>query len=120
MMNMQDINIRPAINIYYDGQMNKRDFEAILHGIEEEGIPYELKPGEPKDILKLSHEASLASKLGVGVGISGNEAVLHFEKLDELSPLFRMSIKDGKAALRALGANAARLVKRMPFKEIRN
>jgi hypothetical protein len=112
----QGITIKPAINIYYNSQVNEDDFKLLLHGIEEEGIPYELKSSDFKDILSLSYDACIGSNLGVGLGISNDEIALHFEKLDKSSPLFRMNIKSNKSIIRSLGSNAARLVKRMPFK----
>lgn len=110
--------IKPSINVYYFNELNEGNFEYLLNGIEEEGIPYELKPSESNDSLKLSYDACIDSRLGVGLGISKSNIVLHYEKLDISSPLFIIEMKGRKELMRALGSNAARLVKRMPFKEI--
>lgn len=109
---------RPSINVYYFNKIDEDDFEVLLNGIEEEGIPYEVKPRESNDVLRLSHEACIDSSLGVGLGISSGNIALQFEKLDISSPLFNIERKSKKDIVRALGSNAARLVKRMPFKEM--
>ena len=64
---------------------------------------------------KLAHNASLNSRLGVGVGISKEGVVLQHEKLDKAAPLFKIKLYQTEL-LRKIGANAARLVKKMPFK----
>ena len=60
-------------------------------------------------------EASLNSRLGVGVGISKEGIVLQHEKLDKAAPLFKIKLYQTEL-FRKIGANAARLVKKMPFK----
>lgn len=111
---------KPAINIYYSSQVDKIEekIRALLNGIEEEGIPYRLMNDNTLDILSLSYEACVSSILGVGLGVNGKEIVLHFNKLDKLQPLFRISLKSDNSAIRTLGSNAARLVKKMPFKQM--
>lgn len=114
----QNNSIKPAINIYYDKHISEKDFFALMHGIEEEGIPFELIPENSTNVIDLSYEACCSSKLGVGLGVSKDEIVLHYEKLDKSSPLYRINIKSKNSVVRSLGSNAARLVKRMPFKDI--
>jgi hypothetical protein len=118
MILQQDINSKPSIKIYHCKQVNEFSFKALLYGIEEEGIPYELIACENSDAVSLSYEACTSSKLGVGFGISNSEIALHFEKLDKLSPLFKINFKSKISSIRSLGTNGARLVKKMPFKEI--
>lgn len=109
-------NDKPSIIINHNRNVNKNDIKPLLYGIEEEGIPYELKESDSDDILSLSYNACISSKLGVGLGISSSEAALHFDKLEESSPLFRIKLNSKNK--RFLGVNAARLVKKMPFKNL--
>lgn len=117
-MSMQYTNSAPSINVFYCDRLEKGDFSALLEGIEEEGIPFRLKCEKEDDALGLSYEACISSNLGVGLGVSEIEIALHFHKLDKQTPLFTININSGNDAVKTLGSNAARLVKRMPFKEI--
>ena len=82
---------------------------------EEEGIPYDVQPREGLDLLELAHHASVDSRIGVGIGISKEGIVLQYEKLDKSAPLFKIKLYQ-KDLYRKIGSNAARLVKKMPFK----
>ena len=119
MSGQTNIGNKPTIKVYYNqNAIDKEAFEPLLHGIEEEGIPYAISGMEEDDIFNLSHEASKDSKLGVGLGINSDKIALHYEKLDRLSPLFKIELQNKNQTLRDLGANATRLVKRIPFKKI--
>lgn len=110
---------KPNVKVYYEENVvSEKDFKYLLYGMEEEGIPYEIKAVSRADILTLSHNASKDSRLGVGLGVNSEEIVLHYEKLNLSSPLFRVKLHNNSQVLRDLGANAARLVKRIPFKKI--
>lgn len=109
---------RPSIKVYYDcDHLSVSDFTGVLLGIEEEGIPYDVQEEHTSDVLELAHKASLDSRLGVGVGISKEGIVLQYEKLDKAAPLFKIKLYQ-KELFRNIGANAARLVKKMPFKPL--
>ena len=112
------INARPSIKIFYDcDHLSLADFSGVLLGIEEEGIPYDLQAEHCADVLELAHNASLDSRLGVGVGISKEGVVLQYEKLDKAAPLFRIKFYQTDQ-FRNIGSNAARLVKKMPFRSL--
>lgn len=109
---------KPSILIYYDcDNLTESKFLNILLGIEEEGIPYQLEAVHNSDVLELAHEASVNSRLGVGIGVSREGIVLQYEKLDKASPLFRIKLYQ-LDLYRKIGSNAARLVKKMPFKSL--
>ncbi len=111
-------NSKPAIKVFYDcDHLSETDFISVLLGIEEEGIPYDIQALHCTDVLQLAYEASLESRLGVGVGISKEGVVLQYEKLDKAAPLFRIKLYQTDL-FRKIGANAARLVKKMPFKSL--
>lgn len=111
---------KPAINIYYSSKIDKnhKKIRVLLNGIEEEGIPYKLISEDETDILTLSYEACNSSILGVGLGINNEEIVLHYNKLHKSQPLFKVKLTSDNSEIRVLGSNGARLVKKMPFKQL--
>ena len=109
---------KPEIKVFYNkNSINKSIVTQVLLGIEEEGLPYSLEEKDSNDGVELAYKAAEISHLGVGIGI-GDRLVLHYIKLKENAPLFCVPLQDNENILRAIGANAARLVKRMPFKDI--
>lgn len=116
-MKINDGNEIQAIHVYYHAELSDPSlFRTLLHGIEEEGIPTFVKESKQQSTLQLSYQAALDSTLGVGVGIDQNgQVLLHYTKLDKNQPLFEVNLRD-PYKLRVLGANAARLVKGIPFK----
>ena len=101
---------------------NRKWFAVIMDlpkekpGIEEEGIPYDLAGVPDSDVYEIGFKAAKASRLGVGIGVSSNKLILHFEKLEKKRPIFEIGTFE-KENYRILGSNAARLVKKMPFKD---
>ena len=113
------LNNKPSIKVFYDcDHLSVNDFINVLLGIEEEGIPYDIQEVHCADVLELAHNASLESRLGVGVGISKEGVVLQYEKLDKAAPLFRIKFYQTDQ-FRSLGSNAARLVKKIQFKTLK-
>ncbi len=111
--------VKREINVFYD---DDKDYGPVLTeiclGIEEEGIPYKtVELSGTKGIENLSFKAAESSRLGVGIGV-GSEIALHYIKLKEDDPLFKIALTEDKEKLRSVGSNAARLVKGMPFKEV--
>lgn len=108
----------PSIYVYYSNDLKDLSrFDEILWGIEEEGIPFELKAKDCNISEELSHLASMQSKLLVGIGIdSKGKITLTLNKLEKDKPLFTISIDDENSNLRNLGSNAGRLVKGIAFK----
>ncbi|MFL0365147.1 glycerol dehydratase reactivase beta/small subunit family protein [Pseudobacillus sp. 179-B 2D1 NHS] len=107
----------PAIHVYYRPLQNGSWlFHSLLHGIEEEGVPIFLKESRESSALELGYRAALDSSLGVGIGIGADDCIiLHYSKLLKDRPLFQIHQKETHKQ-RILGANAARLVKGIPFK----
>lgn len=117
-INMNSLRI-PSIKIYFDkNSISEINFRELMLGIEEEGIPFEIHGMEGNDAVSLGYQASLESNLGVGLGISKDSIVLHYNKLDEDCPIYNVSLKSSLEKIRSLGSNAARLVIRMPFRDI--
>lgn len=103
---------------------NSRSFQTALYGIEEEGIPFrEINDDDIENLSSMStvqkaYQAALASQLGVGLAYDDNFAYLHQKNLPEMEPLFKVNISD-QEDINHLGTNAARLVKGVPFKDIK-
>ena len=72
---------RPTIRLQLNDQLPDSRVADVLHGIEEEGVPVEVTRHEERNPLTLAHEASLESRLGVGIGISLDFVVVTTEKL---------------------------------------
>ncbi len=111
---------KPTINIYYDDNfVDTSMFLELLWGIEEEGIPYSLHSQNNETSIELGYRGAEESRLDVGIGIGKDKKIiLHYTKLEKERPLFTIDISSDKYVLRALGSNAARLVKGIPFKEM--
>lgn len=110
---------KPTIVVLFNPDLSgQSEFSELLYGIEEEGIPFDVLPLHGSSAIELSHHAAMKSKLGVGIGISKTEIAMHYEKLEASKPLFVLNRQAQSDRVRALGANAAKLVKRMPFKEL--
>lgn len=109
---------KPSINIYYSSNLKDKSlYDPILWGIEEEGIPYKIESKPLEDSVELGYIAAEDSRLDVGIGIGkdGN-IIVHYVKLNKDEPLFSLNIKNNYHNLKKLGANSARLIKRIPFK----
>ena len=110
---------RPTIKVFVKPDHGRQEtLRQLVFGIEEEGIPYEIFEEDFEDAVSLAWEASQQSRLSVGLGLDRDTLVLQFSKLKENEPLFRISARSPEWDVRALGANAARLVKKLPFKQL--
>ncbi len=109
---------RPAVRVYTDGSARAAEVLCeVLQGIEEEGIPYHTEHRE-NDASANAVAAAEESRLGTGIGVSEREVVVHYDKLPPGNPLFRVGTYEENVNFRNLGSNAARLVKRIPFKQV--
>ncbi len=111
---------KPEIVVYsIKGSVPKDVVTEVILGIEEEGLPYKHEDKTEKISAEdLAYRAAEDSHLGVGIGIDSKTIALHFIKLKGGKPLFTVAPSAGEEKLRAIGANAARLIKRMPFKSL--
>lgn len=109
--------VRPAIKLFHaERQADSRAIEQILYGAEEEGVPVDTLAQPGDDACVLAFDAANASVLETGIGVSSEEAVLQFRKIPMGQPIARARLDAGESALREIGANAARLVKKMPLR----
>lgn len=109
---------RPTIRVRLSDRIPDSRIVEVLHGIEEEGVPVEVTHHPEQNPLQLAHDASLESRLGVGIGIGLDFVVITTEKLPAERPYLVENLNRADASDRAVGANAARLVKRMPLTDL--
>ncbi len=108
---------KPTVHVLCSPDVPEQAFWQLLYGLEEEGIPCETWTKTEGDALTLAWEGAQASRLEVGVGMDAQTAVLHISKLEFEHPLFRIPVRSVEQ-VRVLGANAARLVKKLPLKPL--
>ncbi len=107
---------KPSIYIY----VNDPDhvyMEEICAGIEEEGVLYTIIRRDEADASFLAYEAANDSMLGSGLGICGSQVVMQMKGLVQGDDVFSL-LRPDKAQCRAIGANSARAIKKLPFKII--
>lgn len=107
----------PSIKLFVASGFNgPRELRELLCGVEEEGVPCEVEAAGEGGAVALAYKAAGASVLGVGLGLDGaGQAAAHYNKLPADKPLFTLNYRLDGGKLRYLAANAARLVKGMPF-----
>lgn len=111
------MNRPPAVWICKVRSVLDDSFQSVLWGLEEEGIPFEIREVSDGSSVDLAKQAADGSPLSVGIGLGRrNEVVLHHHDLPAGAPLFAYTVEPRQAiALRRLGMNAARLVKGQPL-----
>lgn len=110
--------IKPTISLRYTAGASDALVREVRLGMEEEGIPFAEETTPNADALSLAWDGAQSSRLEVGIGLDDQFAILHFAKLDREQPLFKISARSPMEKVRALGANAARLVKKQPLKPL--
>ena len=109
------VQAAPSISICANEHLTYRDLNPVLWGMEEEGVPAVIEFLADLNPLTLAHRAAQSSRLGVGVGLSLGYIVVTTDKL----PIERPYLATENPTLdeaRQMGANAARLVRRVPLK----
>ncbi|WP_409422932.1 glycerol dehydratase reactivase beta/small subunit family protein [Pseudaeromonas sp. ZJS20] len=118
---MRDLTMNaPEILIHLLGQCDSTRWQQVYYGIEEEGIPYRIVQVTGSDPVQAAHLAAQQSPLQVGLGGDERQLAVHYKTLQPEQPMFRLTsqAQQSSQSLRCLGANAARLVKGLPFKPI--
>jgi len=116
---------RPAVVLRVDDAWRDTPVLAeLLAGLEEEGVPGRVdwvsaampEQGEPAAVA-LAHQAALASRLEVGLGLDRSGALaLHQRRQPLEAPLMVVPARlVDRPTARAMGMNAARLVKVQPL-----
>lgn len=101
------------IPVLYTAEAECDIIREICAGLEEEGVPFITEfCSENLDATELAVRAAFLSPLQVGVGVDRQgRGALHHEKLTQSAPYIAENGGNG----RALGKNAARLVKGLPL-----
>ena len=109
--------IFPSIKIFVSERMNHGDvLREIECGVEEESVPCEIFRFEEDDCVSMAYRAARESVLEVGIGVDCSGCLsVHYRKLPEDSPLFRIDYMGEFSRIRSVCSNAARLVKGTPF-----
>lgn len=106
---------RPEVVIYVKDA--DQDYLAeVCAGIEEEGVLFRVQTHEG-DLDTLAYEAAAESILGSGIGIFERRLAMQMTHLKKGRNVFELN-EPAFWQCRNLGANSARAVKRMPFKEV--
>ena len=106
---------KPAILIY--SRNPDQDYlREVCAGIEEEGVLYEVRQRE-ECLDELAYLAAAESMLGVGIGIDGERIAMQMSRLPKGRNVFELDTPRFWQC-RNLGANSARAVKKMPFKQL--
>lgn len=117
---MNNDSERPSIIVGVENETTiPQNATPLFNGIEEEQIPVVVKEIDIDNVVSRAYQSALASRLSVGIAFDGDRFIVHYKNLKETHPLFDETI-DNPKQLRILGANAARLVKGIPFKEMVN
>jgi len=106
---------QPAIVVMVPQTAKAAEFAEIGLGIEEEGVPYRVCRAAEDDALPLAHRAAAESRLGVGIGICRNRAVITTDKLPESRPYLVATLGESPDRDRQVGTNSARIAKRQPL-----
>ena len=94
---------------------SERVLREVRAGLEEEGVPFDVRRYEQTDPCALAHEAARDSPLDVGVGLTDEVLCVHHAKLPrEHAVCSESTATEGSA--RRLGHDAARIVTGLPLK----
>lgn len=111
------VTVRPAL-VVNQHQVSDGQLRELLLGIEEEQVPVVLHASLEKDLFTLAHQAANESTLTIGIGATGGKVVITASNLAKESPYLIYRLGYNAEADRIIGGNAARLVKRMPLKNV--
>ncbi len=109
----------PSIQLHAHEQISDQMLNQLLLGAEEESVPVRVSRHDVLNPLTLAHNAARSSRLGVGIGVSLSYAVVTVDKLPEERPFLAQFFNREPRLDRFIGSNAARLVKRLPLREVR-
>lgn len=115
---MSEDKRKPAILILLNSNLDEEILTEVLHGIEEEGIPFRIKKDTLNNPFDLAYQAALESNLSVGIGCSNNELILTQRSISQDKCIMKIKISDSNEHKRSFGVNSARLVKGNAFKDL--
>ena len=105
---------RPSIFIYTK-RANPEYIRQICAGIEEEGVFYEVFEKDSTDVSLLAYDAANESMMGSGIGVFADSVALTIKGVSKGNNVEHISNPDLDEC-RKIGANSARVIKKMPLK----
>ncbi|GAA4871080.1 glycerol dehydratase reactivase beta/small subunit family protein [Actinomycetospora straminea] len=116
-MSVDDGPTRPVVLVAATGTFPTAVLRELCAGLEEEGVPHELRPGhdDEPDPTALAHRIARESPLEVGVGLTERGIAVHHAKLPVARPVTVDPDVTGEVA-RRMGHDAARVVTGIPLK----
>jgi hypothetical protein len=107
----------PSIHVSVVGAGAPELYHWVEIGAEEEGVPTQLvAPGEA-DLVSVAYAAAQSSRFDIGVAIGVDQIVLHESHMPPLRPVLTLTLGlDAARVSRRAGANAARMVARLPLR----
>ncbi|MFO7539744.1 MAG: glycerol dehydratase reactivase beta/small subunit family protein [Chloroflexota bacterium] len=108
---------RPCIHVTLLPGTDVSLYRWVHMGAEEEGVPCRQVEGQAGDLTALAYEAARSSRFHIGVALSAETAVLHEMHMPPEQPvLSEPLVEQPRFICRLMGANAARMVVRKPFR----
>lgn len=107
---------KPSIFIYTN-QPDERCLKEICAGIEEEGVFYEVFDKEASDLDTLAFDAANESMMGSGIGLIGKSVALQMLGITKGNNI-EICIDAEYSDCRRIGADSARIIKKLPLKLI--
>ncbi|HSK61462.1 MAG TPA: glycerol dehydratase reactivase beta/small subunit family protein [Actinomycetospora sp.] len=116
-MSVGDGPTRPVVLVAAAGTFPAAVLRELRAGLEEEGVPHELRPGhdDEPDPTALAHRVARDSPLEVGVGLTERGIAVHHGKLPAGLPVAVDPDVTAEVA-RRMGHDAARVVTGIPLK----
>lgn len=106
---------KPCIFIYTHNA-DPSVLKEVCAGIEEEGVFYDTTEFPDECMEKLAYKAARNSMLGSGIGIFGTAVCLKMRGLEKGRNI-ESYLSPTQTQCRNIGANSARAIKKLPFKE---
>lgn len=110
---------RPCLHVSLLPGADVSLYRSVQIGAEEEGVPCRQTDAADGDVVAVAYAAAQSSRFGIGVALSEAMAVLHERHMPSGSPVMAVAFEARPGPVcRLIGANAARLVIRKPFRFI--
>ncbi len=116
-----EVEAKPAVLLGCIGSVPTEWLAAVQVGLEEEGIPWEMRETKEDSLAAAASELAKSSRINTGIVLCSRPdgevgAALHHRDLPVNQPLMRLERREiSKMRLQLLGQNGARLVKGNPF-----
>lgn len=108
---------RPCIHVSLLPGTDASLYRWVHIGAEEEGVPCRQVEGQADELTALAYEAARSSRFHIGVALSAETAVLHEMHMPPEQPVMSEPLAERPYFIsRLMGANAARMVIRKPFR----